>query len=69
MTLIKQPIIKAPAVKSRGLSRSNRSDSNFGWSVWVESADPAVCSNNSLPISRYIAKVFTKAGGKEWRIQ
>jgi|AntAceMinimDraft_16_1070373.scaffolds.fasta_scaffold02301_8 hypothetical protein len=41
-----QPVTKAPAFQSRGLFRSNRSDSNFGWSVWAESFDSAACSNH-----------------------
>ena len=35
------PITKVPVVQSRGLFHSNRSDSNFSWTVWAESADSA----------------------------
>ncbi len=39
-------ITKVPAVQFRGLFRSNRSDSNFGWFVWAESSDSAAHSKH-----------------------
>lgn len=43
---MKLRVTKVPAVQPRGLSRSNRSDSNFGLSVWAESSDSAAHSKH-----------------------